>query len=69
MLEWGAYLDKTAAGEHDMFILGWSNGTGDADYGLYALFHSSQHGEAGNRSFYTNAKVDELLDTGRREAD
>ena len=68
-LEWGAYLEKTAAGEHDMFILGWSNSTGDADYGLYALFHSSQHGDPGNRSFYSNAKVDELLDAGRREAD
>ena len=52
-----------------MFILGWSNSTGDADYGLYALFHSSQHGDPGNRSFYTNEKVDELLDAGRREAD
>lgn len=69
VLEFGAYLDKTAAGEHDMFILGWSNATGDADYGLYALFHSSQHGEPGNRAFYTNEKVDELLDAGRREAD
>ncbi len=67
-MEFGAYLEKTAAGEHDMFILGWSNGTGDADYGLYALFHSSQHGDAGNRSFYTNKKLDELLESGRREA-
>ena len=69
VLEWGAYLEKTAAGEHDMFILGWSNGTGDADYGLYALFHSSQHGDPGNRSFYTNKDVDALLDSGRREVD
>lgn len=69
VLEWGAYLEKTAAGEHDMFILGWSNSTGDADYGLYALFHSSQHGDPGNRSFYSNADVDALLDAGRREAD
>ena len=69
VLEWGAYLEKTAAGEHDMFILGWSNSTGDADYGLYALFHSSQHGDPGNRSFYTNTEVDALLDAGRREAD
>ena len=30
---------------------------------------SSQHGEPGNRAFYTNTKVDELLDAGRREAD
>ena len=69
VMEFGTYLDKTAAGEHDMFILGWSNATGDADYGLYALFHSSQHGEPGNRSFYKNKKVDELLEAGRREAD
>ena len=69
VMEFGSYLEKTAAGEHDMFILGWSNSTGDADYGLYALFHSSQHGDPGNRSFYSSAKVDELLDKGRREAD
>ncbi|MBD7984817.1 glutathione ABC transporter substrate-binding protein [Sporosarcina sp. Sa2YVA2] len=69
VMEFGAYLDKTAAGEHDMFILGWSNSTGDADYGLYALFHSSQKGDPGNRSFYENAEVDELLNQGRRESD
>ncbi|WP_107841138.1 glutathione ABC transporter substrate-binding protein [Metasolibacillus meyeri] len=69
VMEFGAYLEKTAAGEHDMFILGWSNSTGDADYGLYALFHSTQHGDPGNRSFYSNAEVDKLLDAGRREAD
>lgn len=65
VLEWGAYLTNTAQGEHDMFILGWVTVTGDADYGLYALFHSSQHGDAGNRTFYTNERVDELLDIGR----
>lgn len=69
VMEFGSYLEKTSAGEHDMFILGWSNSTGDADYGLYALFHSSQHGAPGNRSFYSSEKVDELLDQGRREAD
>lgn len=69
VMEFGAYLDQTAAGEHDMFILGWSNPTGDADYGMYALFHSSQKGNPGNRSFYENPEVDELLDEGRREAD
>lgn len=65
VVEWGAYLDGTAAGEHDMFILGWVTVTGDPDYGLYALFHSSQHGAAGNRTFYSNARVDELLDAAR----
>lgn len=66
-MEFGTYLDKTAAGEHDMFILGWSVPTGDADYGLYALFHSSQHGQPGNRSFYANDEVDQLLEEGRKE--
>lgn len=65
IIEWGTFLDKTAAGEHELFVLGWTTVTGDADYGLYALFHSSMHGMPGNRSFYTNPKVDELLDKAR----
>lgn len=69
VMEFGTYLEQTAAGQHDMFILGWSNPTGDADYGMYALFHSSQKGNPGNRSFYENPEVDELLDQGRRETD
>lgn len=69
VVEWGAYLERTAAGEHDMFILGWVSVTGDADYGLYSLFHSSQSGSAGNRTFFANSRVDELLDLGRSSAD
>lgn len=67
--EWGAYLETLANGNHDMFILGWTTVTGDADYGLYALFHSKNQGAAGNRSFYDNPEVDELLDAGRAEVD
>lgn len=64
-MEWGSYLDATAVGEADMFLLGWTTVTTDADYGLYPLFHSNSFGEAGNRSFYANDRVDELLDLGR----
>ena len=67
--EWGAFLDQTANGEHDMFILGWTTVTADADYGLYALFHSKNFGAPGNRSFYSNEEVDALLDEGRTTAD
>ncbi|MFD2830310.1 glutathione ABC transporter substrate-binding protein [Corticicoccus populi] len=67
--EWGAYLEETAAGEHDMYVLGWSTVTGDADYGLYSLFHSSMHGDPGNRSFLSDDQVDELLEAGRQETD
>jgi peptide/nickel transport system substrate-binding protein len=69
VLEWSTYLSDTAAGAHDMFILGWVTVTADADYGLYALFHSSQFGSAGNRTFWSSPRVDELLDLGRQESD
>lgn len=69
VLEWSTYLSDTAAGAHDMFILGWVTVTADADYGLYALFHSDNFGDAGNRTFWSNERVDELLDLGRQEAD
>lgn len=52
-----------------MFVLGWSTVTGDADYGLYALFHSEMVGSPGNRSFIKNDELDKLLDEGRRETD
>ncbi len=64
ILEWGSYLDRVAKGEHDMFILGWSS-SADSDSAMYALFHSKNLGGAGNRTFYKNAKVDELLDKAR----
>lgn len=69
VLEWGAYLDQTSTGEHDMFVLGWSNMTGDGDYNQYFLFHSDSIGGQGNRSFYENEEVDELIDEARREND
>ena len=68
-LEWAAFLEATGKGEADMFVLGWTTVTTDADYGLYPLFHSSQKGKPGNRSFYKNARVDELLEKGKTETD
>ena len=68
-LEWGAYLEQTAEGNHDMFILGWSTVTGDADYATYPLFHSSMKGDPGNRSFLEDEEIDSLLEAGRQETD
>ncbi|MGL4562910.1 MAG: ABC transporter substrate-binding protein [Brevinema sp.] len=65
--EWGRFLDGTAKGEHDMFLLGWTTITGDADYGIYNLVHSDAFGAVGNRSFYSNRNVDKLLDLARKE--
>lgn len=69
VMEWGAYLAQTAEGKHDMFVLGWSTVTADADYGLYLVFHSANVGEPGNRTFTKDAELDRLLDEGRKEND
>lgn len=68
-MEWGAYLDRLANGEHDMYILGWTTVTADADYGLYVLNHSETYGAAGNRAFFSTPELDELLDAGRSNPD
>lgn len=67
--EWASFLEYTAEGNQEMFVLSWSTVTGDADYGLYALFHSDNHGSTGNRTFTTNADLDEKLDEARRSTD
>ncbi len=67
VMEWGSYLEATANGEHDMFVLGWSNMTGDADYNQWFLYHTDAQGNPGNRTFYSNPEVDKLIDAGRKE--
>ncbi len=69
VVEWGAYLEQTAEGEHDMFVLGWSTATGDADYAMHPLFHSANVGQPGNRTFTENEELDAILDEARREED
>ncbi len=68
-VEWGAYLAATAEGEHDMFVLGWSNSTGDPDNGISPLFHSDNLGDPGNRSFLQDDELDSLLDEGAQVTD
>ena len=68
-MEWGTYLDRTANGEQEMYILGWTTVTADSDYGLSALYHSDNFGAPGNRSFHSTPELDEALDAGRTEAE
>lgn len=68
IFEFGAYVSKTALPNKDLYFLSW-NSSGDGDVALYPLFHSSQHGAPGNRSFYSNKEVDKLLDKARVSVD
>jgi len=63
------FLDETAEGNYDMFVLAWTSVTGDADYGLFPLFHSSNHGAPGNRTFFNDPEMDDLLERARSSFD
>ena len=69
VMEFGSFIDKTAAGDFDTAFMGWSTSTIDADYTYYSLEHSSQQGPAGNRSFIADPDVDKLVEEGRSNTD
>ena len=69
LYEWGAFLDSLNAGEHDMFILGWSNGTCDPEHSITPLFHSRNCGASGNRAFLQDDKMDAMIDEACSETD
>lgn len=68
-MEYGAYIDALSKGTQEMYIGGWGNATGDADYNQFNVFHSSAMGPVGNFSFYSKPEVDKLIEEGRREKD
>lgn len=59
-------IEKTK--EHAIFVSGWGNATGDADYNQYNLFHTIGGGK-GNSFMYSNAELDRLIEAGRIETD
>jgi peptide/nickel transport system substrate-binding protein len=72
-LEWPQYVPFVRAEEPDnevqFAMLGWGTPTMDADYALYALFHSSEVPPGFNGAFYRNPEVDALLDAARTNPD
>lgn len=68
-LDKGAYLELTGNGDSDLYVGSWGTVTLDADYGLYPMFHSENAGNPGNRSFFANDEVDDLLEKARQTTD
>lgn len=72
-LEWPQYVPFVRApaeeNEVQFAMLGWGTPTMDADYALYALFHSSEIPPGFNGAFYQNPEVDRLLDEARANMD
>ena len=65
--EWEEYASTVENGADGIFLVNWVALTGDADYGLYQLFYD--FGRGSNYLFYSNQKVNELLDAARGEFD
>ncbi len=67
--EFQALMSEVKKGQFDSVLLGWSPSTGDADQGLYPVFHSSQFPPNSNRAFYNNPQVDKFLIDARQTTD
>jgi ABC-type transport system substrate-binding protein len=73
-MEWPQYVPtvrktKEEGNDVQFAMLGWGVPTVDADYALWALFHSSEAPPGFNGAFYNNPEVDALLETGRTTLD
>ena len=69
IVEWGTFLKKTSEGAHDILLTTWILGVSDIDTVVTTLFHSNSIGAEGNRSFYSNKKLDDLIDLARSTTD
>ncbi len=67
--EWSAFKEAVDKGTPDAFYLDWYADYPDAENFLVPLFHSANIGGKGNRTGYSNGRVDSLLDAAGRTAD
>ncbi|MFZ5907158.1 MAG: ABC transporter substrate-binding protein [Nitrospirota bacterium] len=68
-LEWSAYKEAINRGEAELFYLSWWADYPDPENFLFPLFHSANHGPAGNRTRYANSTVDTVIEKARFTAD
>ena len=66
--EYAAYVEATQADDAELYATSWGTVTLDADYTLYAFFHSSEIPQ-NNLSRYRVPEVDASLDAGRETPD
>jgi peptide/nickel transport system substrate-binding protein len=66
VLEWGAVLSGLKAKEHDLFIMGWVSSIPDPNFSVVGLLET---GAGSNFTYFSDAKMDELLRIGRSVPD
>lgn len=68
MMEAGAMLEKQMKGDFQAAVRGWSPNA-EPDNTFAPLYLTENKGSGGNRTFYSNEKVDKLIQEGRVEQD
>lgn len=64
-LPWAEMVSTSAMRRCDMHMLTWIGDTGDPDNFLQPLFNTSNQGDMGNRTFFSDPQVDRLLEQGQ----
>lgn len=67
--EWSAFKEAVSAGRVDAFFLDWFADYPDAENFLFPLFHSQNHGGGGNRAFFSDPNIDDLIERASRTDD
>lgn len=68
-LEWSAFKKAVDGGEADMFLMSWWGDYPDPENFLFPTFHSSNMGSGGNRAYFKNKVIDEMIEKAQKELD
>lgn len=66
--EWGEYIKRAHAGEHDAMLIGWTGDNGDPDNWLGTLYGCASV-DGNNFSKWCNAEYDKLVVAAKRVTD
>lgn len=64
--DWGEYLKRGRAGEHQTYLLGWTGDTGDPDNFLFELLGCAAAKAGGNRARWCNQDFEALVQKARK---
>jgi peptide/nickel transport system substrate-binding protein len=67
--EFGTFYSDVVRGSFQMYSLRWIGGNEDPDIFEHVFHSASFPPKRANRSYYSNPRVDALIDQGRRETD
>ena len=67
--EWGEYLKRSSAGEHETVLLGWTGDNGDPDNFMYVLLGCKAVESGSNRARWCHKEFDDLLVQAKQTSD